>query len=219
MPYCSNCGTAEAPDQRFCANCGRATSGPFVEPGALPYFPPELFAVEGPPYANYWWRVLGYSIDLAVVTLLISLPLGAAIANRYELSVVSSALIFAYGTLLLVFAKGRTVGMGIVRIHCANESDLSRISPVQAIKRTALYCALNLLGTLYHYVRYVDPTQQQKNEMARHAGIEILFLVPFLVDLLWPLWDKRKQTLHDKFARTVVIRPRSGHSDEAKTIR
>lgn len=28
----------------------------------------------------------------------------------------------------------------------------------------------------------------------------------FLIDGLWPLWDKRKQTLHDKAARSVVIR-------------
>jgi uncharacterized RDD family membrane protein YckC len=28
----------------------------------------------------------------------------------------------------------------------------------------------------------------------------------FLIDGLWPLWDKRKQALHDKAARSVVIR-------------
>lgn len=29
-----------------------------------------------------------------------------------------------------------------------------------------------------------------------------------LADLLWPVWDKRLQTLHDKFAGTVVVRIR-----------
>lgn len=28
------------------------------------------------------------------------------------------------------------------------------------------------------------------------------------LDLLWPLWDKRRQALHDKFAGTVVVRER-----------
>ena len=32
-----------------------------------------------------------------------------------------------------------------------------------------------------------------------------------LVDLLWPLWDARRQTLHDKIAGTVVLRRVSPH--------
>jgi len=27
-----------------------------------------------------------------------------------------------------------------------------------------------------------------------------------LLDGLWPLWDKKRQTLHDKVVRTVVLR-------------
>jgi uncharacterized RDD family membrane protein YckC len=27
----------------------------------------------------------------------------------------------------------------------------------------------------------------------------------FFIDLLWPLWDKKRQSLHDKAARTVVV--------------
>ena len=33
-----------------------------------------------------------------------------------------------------------------------------------------------------------------------------LFTVPGVIDHLWPLRDKRRQTLHDKFARNVVVR-------------
>jgi uncharacterized RDD family membrane protein YckC len=34
----------------------------------------------------------------------------------------------------------------------------------------------------------------------------ILFvLFGFLIDVLWPLWDTRRQALHDKAARTVVV--------------
>jgi uncharacterized RDD family membrane protein YckC len=29
------------------------------------------------------------------------------------------------------------------------------------------------------------------------------------VDILWPLWDRQKQTLHDKIAGTVVLRTSS----------
>ena len=34
----------------------------------------------------------------------------------------------------------------------------------------------------------------------------ILFFLPWVVDILWPLWDRQKQTLHDKMAGTVVLR-------------
>ncbi|MGZ8783026.1 MAG: RDD family protein [Gaiellaceae bacterium] len=38
------------------------------------------------------------------------------------------------------------------------------------------------------------------------ATLRALFYVPSLVDHLWPLRDPRNQALHDKFARSVVVR-------------
>lgn len=38
------------------------------------------------------------------------------------------------------------------------------------------------------------------------AGLRALFTIPTIVDHLWPLRDRRNQTLHDKFARSVVVR-------------
>jgi uncharacterized RDD family membrane protein YckC len=34
----------------------------------------------------------------------------------------------------------------------------------------------------------------------------ILFVIPFFVDVLWPLWDSKNQTLHDKMAGTYTLR-------------
>ena len=31
-------------------------------------------------------------------------------------------------------------------------------------------------------------------------------MLPFYLGLLWPIWDRRRQTWHDKIARSVVIR-------------
>jgi uncharacterized RDD family membrane protein YckC len=31
------------------------------------------------------------------------------------------------------------------------------------------------------------------------------FWIPGLLDSLWPLWDKRRQSLHDKIARSLVV--------------
>ena len=42
------------------------------------------------------------------------------------------------------------------------------------------------------------------------------FDIGILVDLLWPLWDRNKQTLHDKIAGTDVMRrPRQGRESAA----
>jgi uncharacterized RDD family membrane protein YckC len=32
--------------------------------------------------------------------------------------------------------------------------------------------------------------------------------IPILLSYLWPLWDTRNQTLHDKMANTIVVRTR-----------
>jgi uncharacterized RDD family membrane protein YckC len=34
----------------------------------------------------------------------------------------------------------------------------------------------------------------------------LLFGLPGVLDLLWPLWDDRNQTLHDKIVSTYVIK-------------
>ena len=33
-----------------------------------------------------------------------------------------------------------------------------------------------------------------------------LLIIPGLLDVLWPLWDPKKQTLHDKLVGSVVVR-------------
>lgn len=41
------------------------------------------------------------------------------------------------------------------------------------------------------------------------AGVQLvsgLLLFPIVVDELWPLWNRRRQTLHDLVARTIVVR-------------
>ncbi len=36
-------------------------------------------------------------------------------------------------------------------------------------------------------------------------SVVLVGLSSFFIDLLWPLWDPRRQSLHDKAARTVVV--------------
>lgn len=41
---------------------------------------------------------------------------------------------------------------------------------------------------------------------AAEAVLFLLLIVPGIIDILWPLWDRENQTLHDKIAGTVVLR-------------
>ena len=37
------------------------------------------------------------------------------------------------------------------------------------------------------------------------ALFAIAFYVPFILDCLWPLWDRRRQALHDKVVHSIVV--------------
>jgi uncharacterized RDD family membrane protein YckC len=69
------------------------------------------------------------------------------------------------------------------------------------------------LGMMVVRVRAVDASSGQLIGVPRAIGRDLferllgfLFFLPLLVDLLFPLWDPRRQTLHDKVTNTVVIR-------------
>jgi uncharacterized RDD family membrane protein YckC len=207
LPYCSNCGSEEIPDQQFCSVCGKANSGSFAELAPMPYFAPNEPQFQGPPLAGYWWRVLGYLIDGLILVVVITLPLSGLNTNVYAASVIDVAIVFVYGTFFLTRMKGQTIGMKVARIRCVEAVNYARVTFSQAARRTAVYCVLYLFGTIYHYTKYVNPTAQQKISNDHHAAVALLFIVPLLLDLLWPIWDKRNQTLHDKIANTVVLRP------------
>jgi uncharacterized RDD family membrane protein YckC len=96
--------------------------------------------------------------------------------------------------------------MRAVRIRCVRAVDRGRVEPRRAFRRAFLYTALLLIGTLYHFQAIVNPDHHQTIENGKHAAIVLLLALPHYADLLWVSWDKKNQTLHDKFAQTIVIR-------------
>lgn len=79
-------------------------------------------------------------------------------------------------------SNGMTVGKQVVKIRVFRE-DGQPVSVGFAIVREFLVRSL-LIGTI---------------------GLFLFFLPP-LLDVLWPLWDERNQTLHDKIVSTYVIK-------------
>ena len=41
------------------------------------------------------------------------------------------------------------------------------------------------------------------------ATVTVILGIIWLLDMLFPLWDKKRQTLHDKIVKTVVLRVRN----------
>jgi uncharacterized RDD family membrane protein YckC len=84
----------------------------------------------------------------------------------------------------------------------------------EAIYQTAMIGSRNqTLGKMALGIAVVDADDRTSIGYARAftrwlstAAMRAFFTVPTIVDHLWPLRDPRNQSLHDKFARSVVVR-------------
>jgi len=182
----------------------------------LPSFPGESSDAydrhEAPELASWLQRVGAYLLDGVLVFALATIVAVATghhdVFNTFKFQTVGGkqqlvpygskldffliaegVLSLAYSVALLASAWQATVGMRLVGIKIARESDLGPVGVGRAAGRSVL--VLGAYSVLQLILRVV-------------AGIVIL------VDLLWPLWDSRNQTLHDKAARTVVVRRAQG---------
>ncbi len=183
-------------------------------PGAAPppYPPPGgLGAAAGavaPPseYASYGARLGGWLIDwliLAIVNAVINRVLvkvaflrvsftthtttsGVTVYHHQHISVLAElinvAIILLYGTFLCGSPRGQTLGMMVVRAKAVDGDTGAPIGFARALGRAAFELLLF-----------------------------VLLFIPWVVDMLWPAWDVRRQTLHDKVTRTVVLKVPQGY--------
>jgi uncharacterized RDD family membrane protein YckC len=164
-------------------------------PGSLA---PPRWSTPTPTLASYGRRLGGWLIDwviLAVASSIILLPFGGLVhtTNVYAANGISTShsvsfhvsgwglalhavLIVGYGTLLCGSSRGQTVGMMAVGVRAVDQAAGTPIGHGRAFGRALLEYVLAL----------------------------VLFL-PWVLDMLWPLWDSQNQTLHDKASRTIVV--------------
>jgi uncharacterized RDD family membrane protein YckC len=127
--------------------------------------------------AGWWSRVGATLVDTAI--LLIPILLISFLGGRAGGTILAIVVEAAYFTYMLS-QRGQTVGNMAVGTRVVDARTGGPISPGRALGRWA---AQVLFG----------------------IGVFLLF-IPLLLDYLWPLWDPRNQTLHDKIASTVVVR-------------
>ncbi len=174
--FCSNCGT-EADGHR-CDVCGTQVAvNPTADFGATPQL-------------SGWWRRVGATVIdefiLFIPTYVVLVGVGA-IAGLVIGALAGSALGGFYMVKLLTRPEGQTIGNRVVST-CVRDATTGQLPTTrQVLKRWGFVAVYSLFGLT-----------------GAHSGTMVVGLFG-LVDCLYPLFNVRKQTLHDVFAHTIVL--------------
>ena len=139
-----------------------------------------------------WWRRVGATITddviLVIPTVLVA-DLFAAMDGTVLGIIAGVAVQGIYMVLLLASPRGQTIGNRIAASRVRDAVTGQAISRQQAVRRWGFVAAYGVVGTFS--VGVTVPT--------------LLVTVVGLADILYPLFNSRKQTLHDRFANTIVV--------------
>ena len=137
-----------------------------------------------------WWRRVGATFGddlILIIPTLVVASIFAQLDGNVVGALVALVLEGIYMVKLLSSARGQTIGNRVAATRVRSAGNGQAISLSQAFKRwgfIAVYSAIELASS--------------------PASIYIVALIA-LVDNLYPLYDARNQTLHDKFAGTIVV--------------
>ena len=203
--FCTKCG-APVPGS-FCGVCGTPARPAPPPPAAAPPVPPAPAPAGAPvwDYATWATRVIGYLIDSLLVSVVLAVLLILAVT--------------VFGGLIGLGGNLRWEGLeGLGATGC---SCLFSLLPL-AILLIGLWNKVYLVAQRGYSVgqgvvkiKVVDAQGQLLSQgtalirLLAHVGLSFL---PFggVIDLLWPLWDDRRQTLHDKAVACYVINNPAG---------
>jgi uncharacterized RDD family membrane protein YckC len=190
---------------------------------------------DGVPLAGWWWRVLSVVLDSFVTGIVgviltltvfsstidkmtasllnlmqkvqanpqmsttqvsneLTVAIDAVMGDFVVMSLVMAGVALVYATVMLIVAGG-TIGQLIcgMRVVPTDEGRRTKygLKPGQALVRAFGYSVVS--GGLSSSIQFVPI-------------LGFLWPILGLVNLLWPLWDPKRQCLHDKLARTQVVR-------------
>ncbi len=213
MPFCTNCGTQNQENAQFCTGCGSPLStavavtpgqppapiGPPGHPGP-PLQPGVVYSSPGPPlppgatYAQWGDRVVGYLIDSLLVgagMLVLYLALGSLLAMFAGLGSQAAGTMCC---MMIVLFPLASLGVGFYnRVYLVAQRGSSIGQGVMKLKVVDINGNLLTVGTAL--IR-----------LLAQVGLSFVPVVGPLLDLLWPLWDEKRQTLHDKAVGSFVLK-------------
>ena len=208
--FCSKCGNSLSDGAAFCANCGTpvTAAGAAVPPPTSPVVPPP-YIPPAPPiafggYASWADRAIGYIIDslfVAAVAVVLLVLLGGlfggmatmgTLGGSDGLGALAGGLPSGLCCAMIVIFPAATLLVGLYnRVYLVSQRGYSIGQGVMKLK------TIDANGRLL----------TQGNALIRLLAQAALGFIPFagVLDLLWPLWDERRQTLHDKAIGSFVV--------------
>lgn len=138
-----------------------------------------------------WWRRVGATFADNVILFLPSLILQSffTATSGATIGVLAfAALQGVYLVKLIASRRGQTFGNRIAMTKVRDAATGQGVTTTQALKRWGFVATYQLIILF----------------AAGNVAAELFFVVSLLDDLV-PLFDPRKQTLHDKFAGTIVV--------------
>ncbi len=156
-------------------------------------------------YASWGNRFASWLIDLVIVGIPVTFAavfIIAALAPISGTAVLVAVFAFplwflllpCYHALMEGWKRGQTLGKRAVRIAVRREEDFERVGYRRSFTRAIAFLLI-----------WVGPLLLPTLPSALHLLSWLFGWLP-LLDALWPLWEERNQALHDKVARTVVVR-------------
>jgi uncharacterized RDD family membrane protein YckC len=166
----------------------RLSSGPGWVPTPEPVVPPA--------YAGFWIRVLASIIDSLVLAPLY-IPLAIRMIDQLHITSSTDISSIDFGQV-----SSEVIGWALVLQFVRYAYEFVMIGQWNA---TVGKFAVGIR------VRQTDGSPATWREAALRPLLELVIGVlgisfASLLDDLWMLWDKQKQTLHDKIASTIVVR-------------
>jgi uncharacterized RDD family membrane protein YckC len=137
-----------------------------------------------------WWRRVGSTFSDYLILLLPTLIIYSLFAELDGLEVGAFVALASQGIYFVKMSngvRGQTLGNRVAATRIRDAVTGKRITLSQAFKRWGF---IGACGALFLIPSVVSET--------------IAFLI-VVVDCLFPLWDPRSQTLHDKYAGTLVV--------------
>jgi uncharacterized RDD family membrane protein YckC len=156
-------------------------------PAPVPIPPQEVV------FANYWLRIIASisdTLNIYAIVLLPSIVFGILATNDYlsDTSMQVITLIVQIGIIVLIAYWHGSKGGSPLRLKTGTLIVHENTGELVGFKVALLRTAAATIPPLLLF---------DVNTAA--------FVFVVLSDRLWPLWDTRNQTLHDKIAKTIVI--------------